>query len=125
MTLTFSSRLLAVAACGALLAGCATHWYKAGATKADFDADKTHCVAEAYQSAPTHTVPVTIGSGYTEPAYTTCTGGYGTANCVTTGGNYVPPTTIPMDANMPARRATFNACMYDRGWSKRKHRHEE
>jgi hypothetical protein len=120
MTRTFVGQSLAIAACGALLAGCVTHWYKDGATKAAFDEDRTQCVAEAYRSVPAHDVPVTIGNGYTEPAYTTCAGGYGSANCVTTGGNYVPPTTIPMDANRPARRAAFNACMYDRGWSKRK-----
>jgi hypothetical protein len=100
------------------LAGCTTTWSKPGATQRDFDVDKTACVSQAYQIAPVSAVPMTFGTGYTQPTYTSCTGSYGMANCVTTGGNYVPPTVVPVDVNRGARNAAFESCMYTRGWSK-------
>lgn len=102
------------------LGGCVTHWYKTGATEGEFEIAKANCISEAYHEAPTQTVPVTVGTGYTTPIYTSCTGDSWSASCVSTGGNYVPPAVIPVDVNRGARNAAFDSCMYNRGWSKQR-----
>ena len=42
-------------------------------------------------------------------------------NCITTGGQYTPPVSIPYDANAGARTAVFKGCMYGDGWSLERH----
>jgi hypothetical protein len=74
----------------ALLAGCTTYYYKPGATTQDFEIDKASCTTQAYQYAPPAMQGVQIGGGYNQPTYTNCYGGYGSVNCTTTGGGYVP-----------------------------------
>jgi hypothetical protein len=100
------------------LTGC-SHlvWEKPGASTADFEAAKGHCIGQAYSQVPTAPASATIGGGYVAPSYTSCYGsGYG-ANCTTTGGQYVPPTVINYDANASARTEVFKGCMYADGWS--------
>lgn len=102
-----------------LLCGCTT-WYKSGATRQDYDVDLAGCVSAAYSAAPPAITTAQIGTGYRQPAYTNCTGGYGSVNCVSTGGNYVPPAQVQVDQNAPAQKAAFNSCMYQKGWSTQK-----
>lgn len=99
-----------------VLSGCTT-WYKTGATKQDYDVDSAGCVSSAYNAAPPVITPSQVGSGYQQPSYTNCTGGYGSVNCVTTGGQYIPPATIYVDQNAPAQKASFTSCMYRNGWT--------
>ena len=91
-------------------------WVKSGATKADFEIAKGRCLSSAYSQVPQAPVPIVLGGGYTTPMFTSCSGGSYAANCITTGGQYTPPTTIMMDANRGVRREVFNGCMYQDGW---------
>lgn len=91
-------------------------WVKSGATSTDFEIAKGKCLSSAYSQVPQAPVPVTFGGGYTAPMFTTCTGGPYAANCITTGGQYTPPSTVMMDANRSVRREVFNGCMYQDGW---------
>lgn len=104
----------------ALLVGCTTYYYKEGATPRDFEVDKAACIAQSYQAAPVAMTGVQVGGGYTQPTYTNCYGGYGSVNCTTTGGGYVPPAVIPVDVNNRARNAMFESCLIAKGWSTQK-----
>lgn len=102
----------------ALFGGCAQKlWYKQGAGQSALQIEKGDCLASAYSKVPAALATATIGSGYITPSYTTCSGYGFSASCVTTGGQYVPPTTIPYDANAGTRNQVFKGCMYSKGWS--------
>lgn len=98
--------------------GCTREvWVKSGATQADFGVAKARCIAAAYSSVPAAPAMATIGGGYTSPLVTNCSGYGMAATCVTTGGQYTPPVSIPYDANSGARNEVFKGCMYSDGWS--------
>lgn len=99
-----------------VLSGCTT-WYKTGATKQDYDVDSAGCVSSAYNAAPPVITSSQVGSGYQQPSDTNCTGVYNSMNCVTTGGQYIPPATIYVDQSAPAQKAAFTSCMYQKGWT--------
>lgn len=110
------STLAVLLACA--VSGCTTYWSKPGATERDFAVDNTACASQAYQVAPVSNAPLVVGTGYAQPSFTTCSGTLYSANCITTGGNYVPPTVVPIDVNRNARTLAYESCMYGRGWSK-------
>jgi hypothetical protein len=92
-------------------------WVKPGATAADFEVAKGRCLAAAYSQVPSAPTVVTVGGGYQSPMFTNCTAFGSVANCVTTGGQYTPPVSVPYDANAGARTQVYRGCMYADGWS--------
>jgi hypothetical protein len=105
---------------GALaLASCASSavWVKPGATDADFQIAKGHCLAGAYSEVPAAPSVATFGSGYQTPSLTNCSAFGNFANCTTTGGQYTPPARVSYDANAGVRTQVFKGCMYGEGWS--------
>lgn len=99
------------------LAGCNVGWMKPGATRAEFNQDRYDCQIEAAKTYPVSMVQRTVSTGYQTPAQTQCNNaGYGNFNCTTTGGNYVPPSTITEDVNMNNRSAAFHSCMQAKGY---------
>ena len=112
------------------LSACAQTWYKDGGTQTEFNADEAYCKTVAYSYAPPRLSQVQVGNGYRTPVTTNCNGsvqaspdGYGgaygttTNNCVTTGGEYVPPAKITVDNNEDARKAAYISCLYSKGWT--------
>lgn len=99
------------------LTGCVQMvWVKLGATTTDFQVAKGRCLAASYSSVPSAPAVATFGSGYVSPVITNCSGiGY-SVNCITTGGQYTPPVSIPYDANARVRAEVFKSCMYADGW---------
>lgn len=93
------------------LTGCAQKlWYGTNAQR-----DLYECEMEAARSYAPAMYNTTFGVGYTAPSYTTCNAYGNSANCTTTGGNYVPPAQITLDANDGRRKNHFNYCMVSRG----------
>lgn len=101
----------------AAIAGCAVGWSKPNGSLEDFNQDRYKCEQQASQQYPVTMVSQTIGTGYQAPANTSCqsTGRY--TNCVTTGGNYIPPSTINTDANAANRSLAFSSCMSANGYT--------
>lgn len=103
--------------CFLSLAGCATKWSKPGATSAEFEATKGSCSARAYSRYQPIMTSIQIGSGYTTPLQTQCFGTGYNVQCTTTGGQYVPPTSMMVDQNNNARDQDIRACFFERGWT--------
>jgi len=103
----FTTCIIAITLCG-----CATKWYKPGATESDFYNDKTFCVNIANNMWPINIAP--LGAGYTTPVRTNCyrTGNY--INCQQSGGQYMAPATI--DTNIVARDIEVKQCLRARGY---------
>ena len=100
------------------LVGCAQPvWVKPGATSADFEVTKGRCLSAAYSQVPAAPTVATFGTGYQSPMVTNCSAFKNSASCVTTGGQYAPPISVPYDANMGVRTEVFRGCMYGGGWS--------
>jgi hypothetical protein len=59
---------------------------------------------------------VQLTSGYTTPVQTNCSSFGYTVNCFTTGGQYVPPASIPIDMNQSARNSAVRSCLFSAGW---------
>ncbi len=98
--------------------GCAQNvWVKPGATSSDFQVTKGRCLSAAYSQVPAAPAVATFGSGYQSPVVTNCSAFGNSANCVTTGGQYTPPVSVPYDANMGVRNEVFQGCMYGEGWT--------
>lgn len=95
-------------------------WVKPGANTADFEVAKGRCLAASYRSISPAMESVPIGGGYTTPMYTNCFGTGFSANCTTTGGQYVPPATMAVDTNQSVRNQVFRGCMYSDGWALQK-----
>lgn len=94
-----------------LLSGCAQKlWYGQNPQR-----DIYECQQEAARAYAPAMYNSTVGVGYTTPSYTTCNAYGYSANCVTTGGNYVPPAQVTLDANSSNRNNHFNYCMVSRG----------
>jgi hypothetical protein len=98
--------------------GCAQSvWVKPGATAADFEVTKGRCMGAAYSQVPTAPAVATFGTGYQSPMVTNCSAFGNSASCITTGGQYTPPVSVPYDANRGARQEVYQGCMYGEGWS--------
>jgi len=65
-----------------------------------------------------------LTGGYTTPTQTTCTGSGRAANCLTTGGQYVPPVYGTTDLNSSGRSSAVRACLYANGWQQVKDKDE-
>jgi hypothetical protein len=111
------NRFLVVIASAALVSCAQPVWVKPGATSADFEVAKGRCLAGAYSQVPAAPAVATFGAGYQSPLVTNCSGFGNSANCVTTGGQYTPPASVPYDANTGVRNEVFRGCMYGEGWS--------
>jgi hypothetical protein len=113
------SRIVFVAAIVQAIAGCANQavWVKPGAAGADFEVAKGHCLAAAYSQVPSAPAVATFGGGYQSPMVTNCTAFGASANCITTGGQYTPPVSVPYDANSSVRTQVYKGCMYADGWT--------
>ena len=106
---------------GWLLAGCTQSvWVKLGASDADFQIAKGQCLSAAYSQVPSAPATAVIGSGYTSPIVTNCTGYGNNTRCFSSGGSYTPPAIITYDANSGIRNDVFSGCMYADGWSLQK-----
>ena len=104
--------------CAVILTGCNIGWTRPNTTQAEFNQDRYACQQEAARIYPTAMMQQTVGTGYQNPAQTECYG-YGNNNisCTTTGGNYVPPRTITVDANANNRSTAFDSCMNARSYT--------
>jgi hypothetical protein len=110
---------LAVVVLAVVVSGCARQdvWVKPGATEADFQIAKGHCLGAAYSQVASAPAVMTLGTGYQSPMITNCSAMGAFASCTTTGGQYTPPVNIPYDANVGARKEVYRGCMYSEGWS--------
>lgn len=102
--------------CALFLSGCAYRWQKPGATEQDFEAAKAACNAQAAAHFPPLMRPVQLNNGYTTPVTTDCHGHGNEVHCVTSGGQYVPPSTTFVDDNEAAREQDVHACFFQNGW---------
>lgn len=94
-----------------VFSGCAQKlWYGQNPQR-----DIYECQQEAARAYAPAMYNSTVGVGYTTPSYTTCNAYGYSASCVTTGGNYVPPAQVTLDANSSNRNNHFNYCMVSRG----------
>lgn len=100
-----------------LLNGCAIGWSRPDTTEADFYQDRYECTQQAAQMYPVMMYQRTIGSGYQQSAQTNCTSYGNNTNCTTFGGNYVPPVTVPTDANLNNRNVALSSCLKSKGYT--------
>ncbi len=109
--------ILGLCACAAFLAGCAEErWQKDSATDADFAAVKASCADKALARFPVELRQKRIGDERMTPLAARCSGSGPTLRCVTTGGQYVPPTYAAEDENERAREAAVRDCLIKNGW---------
>lgn len=108
-------RNLAVCVVVFALVGC-EKWEKVGGTKEEFEAMKGACGARAYSQYPPMMQQIQLTAGYTTPVQTTCTGFGYSVNCISTGGQYVPPAMMTVDRNDGARTQATRSCFFENGW---------
>ncbi len=109
-------RYFNIIVCLAFLAGCATKWEKPGATADEFDAMKSACKSRGYAQVPPAMQQVQVSTGYYIPIQTSCSGYGYTTSCYQTGGQFIPPEFITIDANDNARSELVKSCFYENGW---------
>ena len=110
MTVRFGSALLVAMAATILLGGCATRWYKAGATRAQFEETLSACQIEASRAVPPDMrYTIEPGTGY----HSEECGPFGCSGYST----YTPPSQSAYDANAGVRAQYVRACLYRHGWS--------
>jgi hypothetical protein len=122
---------LAAAAC--LLAGCAQHWAKPGATEADFHIAHSQCEARAMSAFPMALVPleparrdptIIIQNESASTIRTSCTGFGNSVDCVQRRemspnlyrSTLPPRAPIIVDYNEGARNRAIDACLLEQGW---------
>lgn len=93
------------------LSGCANYVWVGQNPQADMNA----CNAEANRAYPPAIYSYQSSPGYTTPVRTSCNSNGWQTNCISTGGQYIPPTQSLADANDGNRKAHFNNCMVSRG----------
>jgi hypothetical protein len=98
------------------LSGCADTWEKPGATQQEFNATKAECLSRSAARFPPMNRQVQIGSGYTTPVTTNCNGFGYSVNCISSGGQYVPPSFMNVDDNANARMQDTRSCFFENGW---------
>lgn len=106
----------------ATLAGCAQKWEKPGGTDVEFQSTLSTCRGRAFSMFPPNNYTIQTSAGYTTPAYTSCSGYGYSANCITTGGQYNPPTYMTLDRNDSARDQAVESCLMSNGWRKAERR---
>jgi len=106
------------------LTACTQYWAKPGGTSAEFEATKAACTTQAYGQLPPIMQQVQISGGYTTPMQTSCSGFGNSVNCFTTGGQYIPPASVPIDVNQGARNSAVRSCLMMAGWQPVKDRAE-
>src|SRR5882672_7408301 len=94
-------KLMVLIAAVSLMTGCASAWYKSGATQEDFYRDNNRCIAEANSTYP----PL-----FTQANQTCYKIGYST-QCDTYAG---------MDNNAISRAIYSSQCLKSHGWSNEK-----
>jgi uncharacterized protein YceK len=94
------------------LAGCATRWYKPGATEAEFEETLSACQVSAEKAVPPD-IRYTINPG--SRYVTRRCDDYGCSDYAT----YTPPTQTAYDANAGVRAQYVRACMFRHGWTTR------
>lgn len=102
----------------ALLSGCVsdTVWYQEGARPAVVNDAATDCAVEAVNRVPQNT-QLGMTPVYTTPAQTYCTsGGFGSVNCTTYGGDVRGGDIYSYDANTGLRQQVMAQCMARRGY---------
>jgi hypothetical protein len=99
------------------LAGCTEYWEKPGGSTAEFEAMKGSCTARAYSQFPPMLQQIVLVAGYRTPIQTICTGYGAFVNCYTTGGEYVPPSTMTVDRNENVRDQAVRSCFFENGWT--------
>lgn len=99
-----------------VLAGCAEHWAKPGATALERDAALARCDAESHARFPPALQTIMLSPGYFVPPQTRCWTQNNQTHCNTSGGFWVPPSYHTIDHNYDARRAARLDCMYSAGW---------
>jgi hypothetical protein len=120
-TAAHAARTLLLLSIAVVLSACTQDvWVKSGATVADFEVAKGRCLAASYGSVPSAREIIPLGTGYTTPMNTNCMAMGYSASCTTTGGQYVPPPMMTVDANAGVRTQVFRGCMYSDGWALRR-----
>ena len=104
---------MAVAGCGPTYV-----WINHDRPLERWQSDVTECRDTATREVPEDQKSVQIGGGYRQPTYTNCTGNQYSVQCISTGGNYVPPIFFSYDANSSAKDDAVESCLYKRGWQK-------
>lgn len=112
MNISSTFKIFSVAAVAAVfLSGCAQKlWFGQNPQR-----DLYECQAEAARTYSPAMYNTTFGTGYRTPSYTSCNAYGYSATCTTTGGNYVPPAQITLDANEGNRKSHIAYCMTSRG----------
>ena len=102
-----------------LLTGCAQYqWAKPGATEADLKIVTSHCEALALQDFPPLLRTELVAAGYTTPLVTTCQNTANRIDCVSKGGDFVPPRFRTVDDNEDRRERAVDACRIEAGWTR-------
>lgn len=114
---TFRSAIAGLLA-ATLLSGCVERWTKPGGDQALFDRDHALCDQWALDKVPAHYDRMQMFEGYYEPRVTECKTTGNTTRCVTTGGQYVPPTYATVDVNTEQRKVVADACLVENGWTR-------
>jgi hypothetical protein len=99
-----------------IAAACTQYWAKPGGTGTEFEATKSACEVQAYSQFPPVMQQVMLTSGYTTPIQTSCSGTGYAVNCLTTGGQYMPPVYMPVDQNQAGRNSAARSCLFAAGW---------
>lgn len=103
-----------------LLAGCGPQylWVKPGASQSDWSLDASECRVFAAGAVPRDPQRIPLTSGYRTSSLTTCSAFGRSVDCMTTGGDYVPPTYWAYDANESIRDEAVQICMHRKGWAR-------
>jgi len=108
--------LAALILAAAFLTSCAPQWQKPGATSADFEAAQSACEKQALTRYPVLLRQVLVREGFSIPLSTRCSGFGATTRCATTGGQYEPPSYMPVDDNAEKRAQGLRDCLLEKGW---------
>jgi len=110
--------LMIIIATVTFLTGCGPnyYWVKSGASSSDLSLDSAECRVFAAGAVPQNPKQIQLSRGYRTPAFTTCSRSGSSADCFTTGGNYVPPKYSAYDANDSVRSDAVDVCMDRKGW---------
>lgn len=112
--------VIAIIAAVAFLTGCGPnyYWVKSGASNSDWSLDSAECRVFAAGAVPQNPQQIQLSGGYRNSALTTCSRFGSSVDCMTTGGDYVPPTYYAYDANDSVRSDAVNVCMHRKGWQR-------
>lgn len=109
-------RIVMLTCFSTLLAGCAQRWAKPGGTPEEFRATEAQCQARAFSQFPPVMDRVQTSPGYTTPLQTSCYPSGYAVQCLTTGGQYMPPTFMSIDRNDSVRARGVQGCLLEQGW---------